>query len=191
MTRRVGSSLILEHVDVRARQIGLRVGMTLGQAQAIVPELLALEHEPRQDCALLERLAHWALRFSPIVQPVEPDTLLLDITGCQRLFGSEANIARQAYDGLRAQGFHTRVAIADTVGAACALASASSDAIVIAQPGQTHAFLAPQPPTALRIEPGVAERLDSDVRIHWYRVEAENLDSVHDHNLYACAERSR
>ncbi len=37
----------------------------------------------------------------------------------------------------------------------------------------------------------VAERLDSDVRIHWYRVEASNLDSVHDHNLYACAERSR
>jgi protein ImuB len=161
LTRRVGSSLIVEHVDVRAQQLGLRVGMTLGQAQAIVPESLALEHEPRQDRALLERLAHWALRFSPIVQPVEPDTLLLDITGCQRLFGSEANIARQAYDGLRAQGFHARAAIADTVGAACALASAGDDAIVIAQSGQTSAYLAPLPPAALRIEPEVAARLDS------------------------------
>jgi len=37
----------------------------------------------------------------------------------------------------------------------------------------------------------VAERLDSDVRVHWYRVEAENLESVHDHNAYACVERSR
>jgi GTP cyclohydrolase I len=37
----------------------------------------------------------------------------------------------------------------------------------------------------------LAERLDSDVRIHWYRVEAENLESVHDHNAYACVERSR
>jgi GTP cyclohydrolase I len=36
-----------------------------------------------------------------------------------------------------------------------------------------------------------AERLDSDVRVHWYRVEAENLESVHDHNAYACVERSR
>jgi GTP cyclohydrolase I len=36
-----------------------------------------------------------------------------------------------------------------------------------------------------------AERLDSDVRIVWYRIEAENLDSVHDHNLYASVERSR
>jgi protein ImuB len=161
LTRRVGSSLVLEHVDVCARRIGLRAGMTLGQAQAIVPELLTLEHEPRRDWALLERLAHWALRFSPIVQPVEPDALLLDITGCQRLFGGEANIARQAYDGLRAQGFHTRVAIADTVGAASALASASSEAIAIAPPGQTRTYLAPLPPVALRIEPEVAEQLDS------------------------------
>lgn len=37
----------------------------------------------------------------------------------------------------------------------------------------------------------VAERLDSDVRVHWYRVEAENLESVHAHNAYACVERSR
>ncbi|MBU0617509.1 MAG: DNA polymerase Y family protein [Planctomycetes bacterium] len=157
----MGSSLIVEQVDTHGQRLCLRAGMTLGQAQAIVPELLALEHEPRRDRALLERLAHWALRFSPIVQPVEPDTLLLDVTGCQRLFGGETNIARQAYDGLRAQGFHVRAAIADTVGAAYALASASSDAIVIAQPGQTSAYLAPLPPAALRIEPDVAERLDS------------------------------
>ena len=37
----------------------------------------------------------------------------------------------------------------------------------------------------------VAERLDSDVRVRWYRVEAENLDSVHDHNAYALVERGR
>jgi GTP cyclohydrolase I len=37
----------------------------------------------------------------------------------------------------------------------------------------------------------VAERLDSDVRFPWYSVEAENLESVHDHNVYASVERSR
>lgn len=36
----------------------------------------------------------------------------------------------------------------------------------------------------------VAERLDSDVRIFWYRVEAENQESVHDHDVYASVERS-
>ena len=38
---------------------------------------------------------------------------------------------------------------------------------------------------------GVAERLDSDVRVHWYRAEAENLESVSDHNVYAARECSR
>jgi GTP cyclohydrolase I len=37
----------------------------------------------------------------------------------------------------------------------------------------------------------VAERLESDVRVRWYRVEAENLESVHGHNAYASVERSR
>jgi GTP cyclohydrolase I len=37
----------------------------------------------------------------------------------------------------------------------------------------------------------LAERLDSDVRIYWYRIEAENLESVHGHNAYASVERSR
>ena len=37
----------------------------------------------------------------------------------------------------------------------------------------------------------IAERLDSDVRITWYRVEAENLESVHEHDVYACIERER
>jgi protein ImuB len=161
LTRRVGSSISVERVDPRGRQIGLDAGMTLGQAQAIAPELLAFEHEPYRDRALLEQLANWALRFSPVVQPVEPDTLLLDITGCQRLFGSEANIARQARDGLRRQGFHARAAIADTVGAAYALATAGGDPVVVAAEGQTSACLAPLPPAALRIEPGVAERLET------------------------------
>ncbi|MFQ5806501.1 MAG: DNA polymerase Y family protein [Phycisphaerae bacterium] len=161
LTRRAGSSLIVEHTGPRARQLGLHAGMTLGQAQAIAPKLLAFEHEAHRDRALLEQLANWALRFSPIVQPVEPGTLLLDITGCQRLFGSEADIARQALDGLRRQGFHAQAAIADTVGAACALATASGDALVVAAEGQTSISLAPLPPAALRIEPGVAGRLET------------------------------
>jgi len=161
LTRRIGSSLVVEHVDGRAQQFGLRAGMTLGQAQAIAPELLPLEHEPWADRVVLERLAHWALRFSPIVQAVEPDTLLLDITGCRHLFSGEFNLARQAHDGLRRQGFHTRAAVADTVGAACALATASGEAVVVASEGQAGVVLAPLPPAALRIDARVAERLDA------------------------------
>ena len=35
----------------------------------------------------------------------------------------------------------------------------------------------------------VALRLNADKRISWYKVEAENLESIHNHNAYACIER--
>ena len=164
LSRRVGASVLVEHCDGEAERLGLRPGMSLAQAQAIVPEVRVLPHEPRGDREMLRQLANWAVRFSPLVEPREPDTLLIDITGCERLFGGEANIARQAVTGLRQRGFCTHAAIADTVGAAYALALADAAAgrgAVIAPPGQTRACLAPLPPAALRIDPRVVARLEA------------------------------
>ena len=36
----------------------------------------------------------------------------------------------------------------------------------------------------------VAVRLNTDSRITWYRIESENLESIHNHNAYAAVERS-
>jgi GTP cyclohydrolase I len=35
----------------------------------------------------------------------------------------------------------------------------------------------------------VALRLNADSRINWYKVEAENFESIHNHNAYACIEK--
>jgi GTP cyclohydrolase I len=35
----------------------------------------------------------------------------------------------------------------------------------------------------------VAVRLNADVRVSWYKVEAENFESIHNHNAYACIEK--
>jgi len=161
LTRSVGASLMVEQACPGARARGVRPGVSLGQAQALVPELTALPYEPRYDQAALQRLADWALRFSPLVEPAAPGTLLVDITGCQRLFGNEESIARQALAGLARQGFAARAAIADTVGAAYAVASAGSQTIVVVPVGQVPAFLAPLPPAALRIDPRTSERLNA------------------------------
>jgi len=161
LTRRVSASRMVAQVCPRAARAGLAPGMTLGEAQAMAPGLQALELEESLDRAALEQLAHWALRFSPAVQPLEPDALLSDVTGCQRLFGGEPNLARQAVAGLRARGFMARAAVADTVGAACALAFAHADPLVVCPPGQGSAFLAPLPPAALRLEPQAVERLEA------------------------------
>ncbi len=159
LTRAVGAALVVAEVCPQARAAGLRAGLTLGQAQAIVPELEAREHEPARDRAALVRLADWAVRFSPIVEPVEPDTLLVDITGCELLFGGEERLARQVVAGLARRGFTARVAVADTVGAAQALASSGREELCLVPVGQGSAYLAPLPPERLRIEAVVAERL--------------------------------
>ena len=161
LTRPVGASQVVEQVCPRAQALGLHPGLSLGQAQAIVPQLVALACDPQRDRAALTRLAQWASRFSPSVEPVEPDTLLVDVTGCQLLFGGEENIARQAVAGLVRQGFRARAAIADTVGAAYALAVAATEPITIVSAGQTSAWLTPLPPSALRIDSQTSERLET------------------------------
>lgn len=161
LTRPAGAALVVEQVCPVAQQLGVRPGMSLGQAQAIVPELVALAHESQRDRMTLKRLASWAIRFSPIVEPVAPDTLLVDITGCELLFGGEKNIAQQAVAGLRRLGFCARAAVADTVGAACALAVAAAEPLTIVPVGQTSAYLAPLPPSALRLDAQIAAQLDA------------------------------
>lgn len=35
----------------------------------------------------------------------------------------------------------------------------------------------------------VAVKLNADARVNWYKVEAENFESIHNHNAYACIEK--
>lgn len=160
LTETAGASLRLARVCPQARALGLRPGMTLGEAQALQPRLRHAPHEPQHDAALLRHLAVWTLRISPLVEPRDPDTLFADVSGCQRLFGDEHTIARRALGGLVRQGFETRAAIADTVGAAYALALGAADVLVVAPPGQTAATLGALAPAALRLPPDVVARLD-------------------------------
>src|SRR5437762_14279954 len=81
-----GGTLRVEYVCPLAAARDLRPGITLGQAQAMAPDVAVLPYEPLLDAQMLRTLAEWALRFSPVVQAVEPDEIHIDITGCQRLF---------------------------------------------------------------------------------------------------------
>jgi len=160
LTRPAGGVEVVVEVCPQARALGVRPAMTIGQARASVPTLRTWPYAAHQNQVWLERLAGWALRFSPIVEPVYPNTLLLDITGCARLFGGEEHLAKQAVAGLARSGLQVRAAVADTVGAAWALAVNTTSTLSIVPVGQTSAWLAPLPPAALRIDARLAEQLD-------------------------------
>ncbi|MEM6676309.1 MAG: DNA polymerase Y family protein [Pseudomonadota bacterium] len=95
-------------------------------------------------------------------------TLVLDATGCAHLFGGEGAMLEAIIAGLGGLGLTARAAIADTKGAAWALAeyglaatpgSAPSARIAIAPAGRTRAAIADLPVAALRLEPSTAEGL--------------------------------
>jgi protein ImuB len=81
--------------------------------------------EPATDRAALEKLADWCGWFSPLVgieEAAAPESLLLDITGLDALFGGEAQLAGEILRGLAARGLTAVVAVANTIGAAWAVA---------------------------------------------------------------------
>jgi len=122
---------------------------------------LILPFGPAADLAALKSLALWALRFSPMVAVDPPHGLLLDITGCERLFRGEENLLRLAVEALRGMGYRVRAAIADTIGAAWAIARGGREECAIVPPGQSYAALAMLRPWTLRIAPETVEQLDS------------------------------
>ena len=133
-----------------AEALGLKVGLGLADARARYPSLPVVEADFEADRRLLEAIADWCDRYTPLVGLDAPDGLFLDITGCAHLFGGEAAMARDLVMRLSHQGFAVRVAVADTVGCAWAVSHYGSAGIV--PRGEGAAALMQLPIAALRTE---------------------------------------
>lgn len=141
--------LRLSAVNATARQFGLSPGQRLADARAAVPDLLTESYEPEKDQASLLGLAQWMERFSPWVAPDGKDGLLLDSTGVSHLFGGEDQMLKDIQKRLETYGFSARTAVAETIGAAWALAR-------FAKPNTSLSSL---PIEALRIDANSARTL--------------------------------
>ncbi len=119
---RTGSALRLAAVDALGAGLGLAPGMTLADARARCPQLIAHEHDEPADRHWLERLTRAYFRFSPAVTQLPPDGIAIDITGGGHLFGGEQGLADLAQDQMAARGMTVRVACANTPEGAQALA---------------------------------------------------------------------
>jgi protein ImuB len=116
-----GSRQITALNDEAAR-LGLRAAMSLADARAMYPQLVAIDADEAADAMTLDHIADWCDRYTPLVGLDSPDGLFLDISGCAHLFGGEENLRRDLLRRLAMQGFHARAAIADTPGCAWAVA---------------------------------------------------------------------
>jgi protein ImuB len=147
---RVKSALRLTAVDRLAEARGLRTSMALADARAQVPDLLVRQADEAADRALLEAVADWCDRFTPLVALDPPHALFLDITGCAHLFGGEAALRAELLARLAASGLEARAAIASAAGAAWVAAHHGGPEIIAA--GGEATALATLPLTALRLE---------------------------------------
>jgi protein ImuB len=141
------------HCCDRARAGGVRVGMPAGEARALFApeEVRALDDDPAQAAADLERLARWAWRFAPVVAVDPPDGLLVDVTGCERVSRGERNLVRSVMRDVGRLGIASRVAIAPTFGCARALARFAPHRGSIVATGEQRAALAALPVAALGV----------------------------------------
>jgi protein ImuB len=145
-----GNALCLTSINDAAAKAGLTLGMNLADARAMYPKLTVVPTDMPADAALLESLAGWCLRYTPLVGIVPSDGLTLDITGCAHLFGGEERLRRDLLHRMKDLGFHARAAIADTVGASHALARYGNLAIV--PPGGGRDALRDLPLAGLRLD---------------------------------------
>ncbi len=153
----VGNAQLLTAVNDAAARLGLVAGLPLADAHAMFPTLAVAEADAAADAALLAQIASWCLRYTPLVGLAPPDGLTLDLTGCAHLFDGEEKLRRDLMLRLKAFGFQARAAIADTVGAAHALARHGK--LAIAPPGGQREVLAQLPLAGLRLEPEVVQGL--------------------------------
>lgn len=131
-------------VDRGAWELGVRPGLPLAEARslarpvlrrgaksvagggaAVQPAVQFEEWRPEEDRRELEELALIARRFAPVVSldalPL-PDSLLLDITGCEHLFGGELELAEELLGEVWGSGLRAVAGIGGKLSSAWAMA---------------------------------------------------------------------
>ncbi|WP_292861803.1 DUF6504 family protein [Mesorhizobium sp.] len=146
-------------LDEQGEALHLKPGMGIADARAMHPSIDIVEADPEADRRLLEGLADWCDRYTPLVALDGIDGLFLDVTGCTHLFGGERAMLDTILSRFFQQGFDVRAGLAATPGAAWAAARFCGDRIVLS--GEEETLLAPLPLAALRIAPETRASLES------------------------------
>ena len=159
MVRSDHGRMVVTSVSKLAEKEGIRKNMPLVDARFILPGIQVIDEQPDRASKLLKALAEWCTRYTPIATVDEPNGLLLDVTGCTHLFGGERSYCREIILRLKGSGYNVRGALADTVGAAWAIARFGTTSGLV-ESGTQRAAIYPLPPAALRLSAKTQEALN-------------------------------
>ena len=164
--------LLLTALNAAAMRAGLVPGLGLADARAISPHLLTAPAEPEKDAACLLALARWSGRYSPSLNVDGTDGLWLDVSGVPHLFGGVRALLTDMAMRFARLGFSARLALAETLGGAHALARFGRASPSMVPEGKIGEALAPLPVEALR--------LDSDVTRLLKRLGLKRIGQIYD-----------
>ncbi len=150
--------MVITAAGPQAEMQGLTIGMVCRQMQKLSFRPASDRRHSRKELKLLTLLGGWCIRYTPIVRLIQPNGLILDISGCSHLWGGEKSYLEDVLNRLRSKGFDVQAAIADTVGAAWAIARFGKAEPII-EPGAHAEALLSLPPAALRLEELALDRL--------------------------------
>lgn len=113
---------VLTSLNLAALGFGLRVGQPVRDAHAMCEGLITRTRSLQGEAGFLGALQRWAGKFSPWVATEAEDGLVIDLTGCAHLFGGETALLEMVQQDCTDLGLAVRMGLADTRGAAWALA---------------------------------------------------------------------
>lgn len=134
-----------------ARDAGVRPGLALNTAWALMPDLLVTEFDEAAQAEHLQQLTLLALTWSSRVTPKPPSSILLEIGASLKLFGGLGALVKAVRTELCIQKVSVVTGIAPTPAAALLFAQAGVNSPV-REPAHLAAALAPIPLTRLMLD---------------------------------------
>ncbi len=148
----------LHAVNVAAAQAGLKAGMRLTAAMALLPAFAKVEHDPQSEARWQRFLAAWAYRHSSLVSAQWPGCIVLEVRASFQLLGPWPRIEARLREELDALGFAHRIAMAPTPRAARVLAGLQ-DGLSMSHPAAMHTLLDKVPVRRANLPDDAGERL--------------------------------
>ncbi|MGV3632251.1 MAG: Y-family DNA polymerase [Bacteroidota bacterium] len=151
--------MIVKASSKAAYSKGIFPGMVVADCRAIFPDIQVLEYPIGKAEELLEALAIWCIRFTPLTSVDAPDGIVLDCSGCTHLWQGEESYLVHILGRLKDFGYHVRGAMADTITAAWAVCHYGKKQMIV-PPGEQMSALLNLPASALRLEQAITEKLE-------------------------------
>ena len=142
-----GGRGVVSAASYEARRFGVHSAMSLREARRRCPDGVFLPVNGRRYQQASRDVMAILRRFTPQVEPISIDEAFLDVTGSRQLFGEGPAIAVAIKTAIREEvGLPSSVGVASTkLVAKIASDLRKPDGLVVVEPGDEAAFLAPLP----------------------------------------------